>query len=251
MSAITSSVQRVGSSSRPVQQYSDIDFDKIPSPRHASAHSRRASTINDISAGPSHLSRFSLANDMTEDNSDQGGFDDIPVDGGYDPNDLPPSDPDLESDRELTPVPPMRRQSRASFAQLSREDDRMQMDDQEEAEVVRQMSVKKAKGKKRPIVEEEDLGIEDEIAQGLEEVERQPDYDSAPGEQDEEEHMPLREKVRNRGADDSEEKQRPKKKARKEDTREPEGTKKPRGRPRKENVLREGTVGLSMLRCTY
>lgn len=246
--SITSSVQRIGSSSRPVPRQSDVDFDKIPSPRNgSSAFSRRSSTINGISAGPSHLSH-SLAN-MDDDSSD-GGFNE-PFDGGYDDPGLPPSDP--ESDPEATPVPQRRKSidvRRASFAQIGQdeEDDPEGQDEQmqEEEEVERHMNGKQAKGKgkgksKRVVEEEEELPMEDDIAQGLEEVENQPEEYSGPEEQEEPE--PPRGKAKGRKReDDSTENRRSKKKARAENPEEHERPKKPRGRPRKENVLREGIV---------
>lgn len=260
VNTITSSVQRVGSSSRPVQQRSNIDFDSVPSPRNASsAYSRRAPAAKGPSAGPSHLSRSAVRQDMDDDDSDAGGFGDIPFDAGYDDGNLPPSDPESDSDR--TPVPKGRQSlgfRRSSFMEIGQEDpqdedEQMQEEEQEEEEeqqVERHVSGKQAKGKgkgKSRHVEEPEPEVEDEIALGLDEVEQQPDEefgddfgDDNPEEEEQVEPSP-RGKTRKRDADDSTEKQRPKKKTRAEDDG-AEKPKKPRGRPRKENVLREGML---------
>lgn len=186
---------------------------------------------------------------MDDDDSDPGGFDDMPFDGGDDTLGLPGSD--TESDPERTPVP-QRKQSlsvrRPSFAQISQEDEDDGQDEQEqlqeEEEVERHMSGKQTKGKARgkpPPEPEDDPPMEDDIARGLEEVEEQPEEDFGQEEQEAGEPSPPRGKTRQRDADDSTERQRQKKKARTENDG-ADAPKKPRGRPRKENVLREGTL---------
>ena len=256
--SITSSVQRIGSSTRPVPRHSDVDFNKIPSPRNgSSAFSRRSSTINGISAGPSHLSR-SMANDMDDDSSDAGGFNE-PFNGGYDDAGLPPSDP--ESDGEATPVPQPRQTlsvRRPKFSDIAQDDEAEGADAEgqeaqqdEEGEVERHLSVKhakdKGKGKSKRVAVEEDVSMEDDIAAGLQAVDDMPE-DDFPREEPEEPapEPPARGKGKGKGrqrdADDSAEQQRPKKKVRAENAENEAGVekpKKPKGRPRKENVLRE------------
>lgn len=242
--SITSSVQRIGSSSRPVARQSDIDFDVIPSPRNASlALSRRSSTINGISAGPSHLS-YSVAN-FNDDSSDAGGFDE-PFGAGYDPQ-LPPSS-EPESDHETTPVPQRKKSidmRRPSFAKIGQDEEEGANQDEdmireEEEEVERHMRGKKSKGKSRQTVDEDEgLPMEDDIAEGLEEVDNQPEEEI---EQETSEQPRNKAKDRQR-EDDGTEKQRPKKKVRVENTEEGEKSKKPKGRARKENILREGKIG--------
>ncbi|THH01669.1 hypothetical protein EW026_g1097 [Hermanssonia centrifuga] len=234
--SITSSVQRIGSSSRPVLNHSDVDFDKVPSPRPRSSSSfARHSMANGRSSRPSHLSRSAVAEDMDSDsefgrNDYAGDFE-----GGFDTQG-PPSD---ESDHERTPVP-RRKQSissrRPSFAQMSQdleEEPELEADVEEEAvQEYRSANVRSAKGKQRAMEEHEDEDMEDDIAQGLAEVELQQEDDDV----EQEEELP-RGKSRRRELDDTGEKeQRPNKKARTEND-EATKPKKPRGRPRKENVL--------------
>lgn len=112
-------------------------------------------------------------------------------------------------------------------------------------------SRKKAKGAKRLVRDEEDAEMEDEIAQGLDDVERQSDDDFGGWEQQMDEPEVPRDKVRQRDADDSAERQRPKKKARNENAGEAGASKKPKGRPRKDNVLKQGTCSLSISYCIH
>ncbi|EKM55234.1 uncharacterized protein PHACADRAFT_255701 [Phanerochaete carnosa HHB-10118-sp] len=258
---ITSSVQRVGSATRPVARLSDVDFDKVPSPRYSSPGlARRTSLGFALSAGPSHLARSRRADDFDDEGSEPGGFDAPSFGGGYDDDRLPASD--LESDPERTPVAP-RKQSlastRKSFARISREEEgqeeeREQRDEEmqagnnqeeEEEEVERRMSGEqaKAKGRKRVISEEpearEDQEMEDEIAQGLDEIDHQPEDDFDEMAQDEAMELP-RGEVRRREEDDSTEKGRTKKKARKENDENPPSPKPKRGRARKkQDILTE------------
>ncbi|KZT23972.1 hypothetical protein NEOLEDRAFT_1068473 [Neolentinus lepideus HHB14362 ss-1] len=65
-----SSIRRTGSSSRPVPHSSDVDFDRVPSPRlhTSSAGSRRQSMAN--GRGPSSLSRVFAHLDQDDDDDD-------------------------------------------------------------------------------------------------------------------------------------------------------------------------------------
>ena len=71
MTTITSSVQRVGSSSRPVAHSSDVDFDKVPSPRESPALSHRRSLAQRRNSGPSHLSQSTVAQDDDDDEGNE------------------------------------------------------------------------------------------------------------------------------------------------------------------------------------
>ncbi|KAG1728604.1 Mif2/CENP-C like-domain-containing protein [Suillus paluster] len=146
-------------SSRSVPRTSEVDFDEVPSPRMRAAPSRRASAVN--GAGPSALSKsFSVYNDsVIHDPAPDPEFEPANQDFEYEP---PPND-----------SPP---RTGISFQE---EDD----DDNDAAEVEEEMiSVppKKTvdKGKRRAEVEvehQEEDGIDEDIAQGLEEVENGPD----------------------------------------------------------------------------
>lgn len=227
MPTITSSVQRVGSSSRPVAHSSDVDFEKVPSPRDSPMLSNRRSLAYSRNSGPSHLSRSTVAQD--EEEGDDGG----PVDYGG---------PDFEAggfdsgDDEL-PVQSSQHSQRRSSAHTSRRTSFAQMDqDEEEGERMSDNEdTPRAKGKQRESINvpEPDYGFEDDIAQGLAQVEHEETIDM-------DEVEPLRKRTgRDRDDDDSIEKyQRPNKKSKTEN----EGAKKPRGKPKgaKNNVLRDG-----------
>ncbi|KAI0345117.1 hypothetical protein BDW22DRAFT_1353994 [Trametopsis cervina] len=229
MHRITSSVQRTGSSSRPVQRRTDIDFDRVPSPRRdsfAPALSSRRSYAR--SPGPSHLSRLSVQQRGDESEPEPMNYSPPPED--YD--DQPPASPEGDFDEERTPQQSHRQSlSRSTFLQLSRqqdqEDEEMQEDDDE---VERYMSAKsQAKGKGRQAVDEQDEDMEPEIAQGMEEVENMADeqLDDQEGESEQ------------RDANEAIDKM-PSKKPRKATNDENAASKRPRGRPRKQDgVLRE------------
>ncbi|KAL1944764.1 hypothetical protein VTO73DRAFT_3194 [Trametes versicolor] len=179
---ITSSVQRPGSSSRPVAHTSDVDFDAVPSPRASPSYTARKSLPHSretLSLGRSRLSHSTVApeeDDDDDDGSDGGGAPDY---GGYDDNfddedDTPPPvsrTPHRTPHRVQTP-------RRTSFAQMDQEAE-------EEAQVEDVMDFgrspsAKARGKQRasyvsppPPQYEDDM--EPEIAQGLEDLEQEPD----------------------------------------------------------------------------
>ncbi|KAG1890829.1 Mif2/CENP-C like-domain-containing protein [Suillus subluteus] len=151
-------------SSRSVPRTSEIDFDEVPSPRMRAAPSRRESTVN--GAGPSVLSKsFSVYNDTHEpDPAPDPEFEPANQDFDYDydpsPNDSPPP-------------------TGASFNDMNQDDE----DEDDAAEVEKEMTsqakkVDKGKGKRRADVAVEDQdenGIDEDIAQGLKEVENAPD----------------------------------------------------------------------------
>ncbi|KAG0701742.1 Mif2/CENP-C like-domain-containing protein [Suillus ampliporus] len=149
-------------SSRSVPRTSDIDFDEVPSPRMRAAPSRRASTVN--GAGPSALSKsFSVYNDSGDRNpAPDPDFEPANQDFDYEP---PPND---------SPPP-----AGTSFTHVDRDEDD---DENDAAEVEQEMTShakkKVDKGKRRADAEvehQEENGIDEDIAQGLEEVENGPD----------------------------------------------------------------------------
>lgn len=259
MHNITSSVQRVGSSSRPVQRRSDIDFDRIPSPRRDSfISSLSSSRSKGQAANTSRTSNLSRSVIPEEAELDQEPLEYSPPPEDFDTTNPPRTPtPEEESDLERTPRAgqrPSSVHSRASYLQVNDEQDdqddqgveQQEVEEEEEDEVEAHMTAKssKVKGKSRQsevvVDEDQDVDIEGEIAQGLDEVDKMPEeqFDQ------EEEEQPATQtaRVRQRGDDNSLDKDpRPNKKARKENGGENQGQKKPRGRPRKEaTVLREG-----------
>lgn len=198
------STRRLGqSSSRPVPRSSDVDFDSVPSPRR-SQQSRVLRQSN--GAGPSNLSKSTVAFDDDEGGEvDGGGGDD-----GFDDYDPPGNDasPDAHTASQRTP-------RRTSFSALDQDDE-----EEEEAITPRQPSsiarksshnnsnssrdlngtgTGKGKGKARPPsspspavpasddlphYQDQDIGVEDDIANGLNDV--------GSGEDDEEEEPPAK-----------------------------------------------------------
>lgn len=249
VNTITSSARRVGSSSRPVAQSSDVDFDKVPSPRDSSPIiTGRRSIGLPRSPGPSRLSQsFAARDDHDNGPEDDGGMD---YDGGG--LDFEAGGFDSDDDDDVAPAHSSRQEQqhskrlhgqpvrRTSFTQMDREDE-------EEEEQVEELAAgppsDKSRGKQRAngFVPYRDPELEDEIAQGFEEVDQGPvDEHMDDGEEQEEEQRPRKRGAKERGDDDSVDKHQPSsKKARTEN----EGAKKPPGRPRgkKNNVLREVT----------
>ncbi|KDQ61227.1 hypothetical protein JAAARDRAFT_32229 [Jaapia argillacea MUCL 33604] len=136
--AMPSSVQRVGSSSRPVARASDVDFDELPSPRpsrRGSSVASRRSMANGNVPGPSNLSRSSLP---PPDEPDAGGMDDNSFEPG-DNSGLPPSDD--------VPTPRQRTMSHASFTQMDQDDD--DDDEGEELQVLQDATPNTPSPKKR------------------------------------------------------------------------------------------------------
>lgn len=177
--AITSSVQRVGSSSRPVHRSSDVDFDEVPSPRRrmSGLSNGRQSLGLGFSPGPSRLSVATLREDLA---------DGIEVDFG----DNVPYDDD--SDNEPMASPPPQPTRRTSFTQMDQDEDEEPEEEQVEEELNhRTPTSAKAKGKQRqiqPYEDEEmpdagelfdddgDLGLPD-VGEALEEVEEEVEED--------------------------------------------------------------------------
>lgn len=243
---------------------SDVDFNKVPSPRPASAFSKRQSKANGRSSGPSRLSLASARQDTDDEEEFGRGYDEGVYDNGFDPN-APPTDD--ESERDVTPTPtPQRKQSlhrRPSFANMNLNLPAEDVDGDEEAQVEEEVAEEptqivetayKDKGKRRAsqVAEEEadtdvEGGMEDDIAQGLADVELQPEEPDDREEQPEPE-PPKRKKGkgRSREGNDSTEDQRPNKRVRIDDTS-TETKKKPRSQSRKENVLHESMYTASQV----
>ncbi|KAH9952029.1 Mif2/CENP-C like-domain-containing protein [Amylocystis lapponica] len=213
--SLTSSIQRVGSSSRPVARTSDVDFDKVPSPR-PSAHSSRKSLPRVPSPRPSRLSQSTLTHQddtQVDDGMDYGG----PDFGGFvsDDDDEPPPVSVHQSHRKS-----IASSRRTSFTQMDQdEEEEGQLEDMD---VISPLSMK-AKGKQRANGDLPHQDMEEDIAQGLADVDQVPeDVEDGPQSRDNREDTP---------------EERPAKKKKGAN----EGATKPRGRPRKENVLREVT----------
>ena len=173
-----SSIARAGSSSRPVPRVSDFDFDSIPSPRPRSStsHARRSSVHNGSSAGPSHLSHSTIAEYdddvlMADDLGDDDDDDDDDFGGGFEPFDEPP----LANGRRESHAPPVTPR-RTSFTQIGREsyedeDENMDLEDLPIAASNRSS----VKGKGRAVNDNDDeLNlVENDIGEGLDDIENQ------------------------------------------------------------------------------
>lgn len=225
VSPIASSVKRVGSSSRPVNHSSDVDFNEIPSPRPRSSRKSLSHAVNGRGPGPSRLSRSFIANN-SEENEDP---DDLPFDdAGYDH--IPPMDE--EDDGHLLPPssPPVSPTRSKSFGRIHEEGDEENGSHRGKNSMrgyEKTPSTGRGKGKQRQM--EEDVEIEDDIAMGMEDVNME--------EGEEEQVTPKAKKTRFRGEDESTEREQP---ASKKTKTEREAKKKPGRNARKENVLREG-----------
>ncbi|CAL1705436.1 unnamed protein product [Somion occarium] len=201
--AITSSLQKAGSSSRPVHRSSDMDYDSIPSPRagSSSAFLRRQSIAN--GGRSSHASRLSQSTVAHEDfDEPMGAFDDVPG---------PPSSDD--SDNEPMISPPRKISRRTSFQQLDRDED--DHDREEEQQVDTQITGRspasaKARGKQRQLQSPEppEIDIENDFDIDM------PMDDEPPPEEEPQEEASRGKKSRRR--EPSPVREKPKKKARKE-----------------------------------
>ncbi|EMD38133.1 hypothetical protein CERSUDRAFT_152789 [Gelatoporia subvermispora B] len=233
ISQITSSVQRVGSSSRPVPHSSDVDFDQVPSPRASpTSVAAQRSLTRGRSPGPSRLSKLFATQDADDDVHMGDGDDrmnDVSTGFNYEMDD--------DSDNEPVYSPPPEPQSQKKSVALSRRTSFAQMaqDDEEEDQVENAMSVdvspvSRNKGKQRAL--EDDLpqdNFDHDFGQDMVEDELQPMA----------EEVQVEEQPKKRG--------RPPKKAKgrtqaQTDENAEQGekpAKKPRAKSRKENVLRE------------
>lgn len=168
---------------------SDVDFDKIPSPRPLNSTQRSS---RNAGPGPSSLSKSIRARESTPDDpqDDEEGHYDYQEDdmgngfGDYGPQETPP-DPDSS---------PKRGRGRPkSFSRIEEDDEEQDEEQEQEEEEDRERTPtqsKRDKGKNRAVREEsrEPSEVEDEIAQGLEDVglgpgsdEEEEDLDQVPG----------------------------------------------------------------------
>ncbi|OCH93832.1 hypothetical protein OBBRIDRAFT_817567 [Obba rivulosa] len=226
---ITSSVQRVGSSSRPVAHSSDVDFDQIPSPRASpSSAAAQRSLARGRSPGPSRLSKSFAVEEDDDIPMDNGGLD---YSGGGFNHDMD-DDSDNAPAYSPTPEPQSQRKSvqlsrRTSFAQIAQDDE--EEEQVEDAMAIDVSPISRSKGKQRATDDPLQQDYEDRFDQDMVEDELQPM-----------EEVQVEEQPRKRG--------RPPKKAKgraqartdeNAEQREKPVAKKPRAKPRKENVLRE------------
>ncbi|KAF8163706.1 Mif2/CENP-C like-domain-containing protein [Crassisporium funariophilum] len=165
----TPSSSRNRSSIRPVARTSDIDYDKIPSPRPTNSMQRNA---RNGGPGPSSLSRSMRVSDPEppSDSPDEAGDYDNGQDQDFD--DYAPQEGHS---------PPRSSPRRTSFGRIEQDqDDEDEGQEQEEPPHNTPLKSKQDKGKRKaeryeePEREEE---VEDEIAQGLEDVDLGPDPD--------------------------------------------------------------------------
>ena len=143
--AITSSVHRVGSSSRPVHRSSDVDFDEVPSPRRqmSALSNGRRSLASVHSPGPSRLSVATNPRDIADGLDIDNNFDA----GVYNPPDIDESDNEPMASPSPSPSPtPSRR--RSSFQQMDQDEEEVE-EEQVEEEVDERTPTAKAKGKQR------------------------------------------------------------------------------------------------------
>ncbi|TCD64256.1 hypothetical protein EIP91_004325 [Steccherinum ochraceum] len=219
--SITSSVQRVGSSSRPVHRSSDIDFDDIPSPRRtmsALSHGRRSLGLG-LSPARSRLSTATNPQDLA---------DGLEVDDNFDVGDFNPPDPDDDSDNEplLSPSPSAAPARRRSFQQMDEEEEEEEEQVEEEVNAKTPTSAK-AKGKQRQVEPEpeDDQDMPDAFEGGFDDGDMDPPEMEDMPQQDEEEEedreeTPKPKKVRgkrNERDENAEEEERPKPKRKRRD----------------------------------
>lgn len=165
--ATPSGSYRAGSSSRPVTRTSDIDFDKVPSPRPRG--SLRKSMGNGYDAGPSTLSQSMVHHDLfppsddDEDDMNGGGMDD-----GFDDYGA--------KERGGSPEPTSPHET--SFSQMDQDEDNHEEQQPDEPP---QTTSPVENGKRREMTPEEEQEDEpeeeDHIAQGLEDIEQEPPSD--------------------------------------------------------------------------
>ncbi|PCH37933.1 hypothetical protein WOLCODRAFT_161168 [Wolfiporia cocos MD-104 SS10] len=269
VSAITDSVQRVGSSTRPVSQSSDVDFDAVPSPRPVP----RKSVGYPRPSTSSRLSKSTLRDDDEseqeqddggdggDDGFGQAGFDSDDDDVPVAPYDSSPKSQSRGQQARASGTTPRRK----SFAQIEEEDEEEEDDERHEHQEPdeeldsRPSGSFSSKGKRRyeddvhelePVQDQDhDMDVEDDIAQGMADVEMQ--QFSEDEEEQEQAQKSRKRGGKARGEDDSIENHQPAgKKARTEqqDDEEEEGEhdepRKRKGRTRKnEAVLRDITPG--------
>ncbi|KAH8106929.1 Mif2/CENP-C like-domain-containing protein [Cristinia sonorae] len=209
--AITSSVQRVGSSSRPVHRSSDVDFDEVPSPRRpmsALSGGRRSLGLG-LSRGPSRLSTATNPRDLADGLDIDDNFDG----GNYN---LPDAD-DSDNDPMVSPPPaPLHR--RRSFQQMDQEEEEVVEEEQVEEEVEGEVEEHvtpsaKAKGKQRQVVPDEDIELPDAFDQGYGDLGPADDQEQEPEEEREETPKPKKARGKRKDNDENvEEKPKPKRK---------------------------------------
>ncbi|KAF7778435.1 hypothetical protein Agabi119p4_2780 [Agaricus bisporus var. burnettii] len=180
----TPTLRNTSGSSRPVARSSEVDFDDIPSPRTRSSISRSAK------AGPSGLSKFTVFQDTLPDSDS----DNEPADFGDYGNDMDVSgttdmNGNFEAEGSLPPSPVQESSPRRkSFSQIDQD-----LDNQEAGESEPPPSESPPrldKGKRKAVLEDIQEGDEDgeedeereenEIANGLDDLDDEPENNSSP-----------------------------------------------------------------------
>ncbi|KDR73744.1 hypothetical protein GALMADRAFT_251561 [Galerina marginata CBS 339.88] len=174
---------RSRSSIRPVARTSDVDFDKIPSPR---PHSSAQRTAKLGAAGPSSLRKSRREPepeaDSESENEAAGDYNGGDYDMDQDPGGFDDYGPQEDS-------PPNQRTPRQSNFGRIEEEDEEQEEEEEEEEPPQETPTRNRpdKGKKKAVREEtpdQEEEVEDEIAQGLEDVGLGPDSEEEQSEQE-------------------------------------------------------------------
>ena len=146
------------SSIRPVARTSDVDFDQIPSPRPLNAFHR---ALPNGGPGPSTLSHSRMRQESDSPNEDAGEYDY----GAGEDEDRSMLDDHTHQYRS----PPDRR---TSFSQIDQDEEEEEEEEEEPTPKPTRLQKQKGKAVARPDQEEE------QIAQGLEDVELEPESDS-------------------------------------------------------------------------
>ncbi|PIL24353.1 hypothetical protein GSI_14106 [Ganoderma sinense ZZ0214-1] len=177
VNSITSSVQRVGSSSRPVAHRSDVDFDAVPSPRASPTYTatarRAAPNGHSRTSIPSRLSQSMVAPESDEESDNEPGapnydYDDYGTADMQLDNSPPPSLPASHVSRTPHSV---RSSHRTSFANLNQEEEDDPADEQQvdgDMDDFNRSPSEKARGKRRATVyDDQDVAMEPEMEPGL------------------------------------------------------------------------------------
>jgi centromere protein C len=218
--ATPSNSSRAGPSSRHMPRTSDVDFDKVPSPRPRG--SIRKSVGHTSGLGPSNLSKSVRARDLNSDSD--------PLDndyGGMDNNGLDDYSPQAGGSGGRST------HHETSFTMMDQDDDDDDDRDQhnghggdEEGDHQSPLPppLRRDKGKERAlseVPEEVEEEVEDDIAQGLEEVEQvASDEDEEVGEEEHPEPEPRRSKKAKFAVEEVKQPGRPRGKSKKENRRE-------------------------------
>jgi len=161
------------SSIRPIARTTDVDFDRIPSPRPIS--SLHKSLVNGGGPGPSTLSqsRSYREPESLAPTTDDGGEYDY---GGGEDGDHTMSD-DLSREEDHSTLD----RRTTSFSQIDQDDDEDEEEEEDHEPTPKPTRQQKGKGKdiSRQEMRGQDEEMENDIAQGLDDVELEPESDAS------------------------------------------------------------------------